>query len=131
MTDKEKFIKSGFVNLLQNLNPNAKGQWGVMNAQEMVEHMSYSFRQANGKEKYELVTALENVERMQAFVLSDREFKPNTKNLLLPEVAIPAQKSSMQESIKELKEEIADFFAFFIKHPQNCFNESFFWRIKL
>ena len=126
MEEKEKFIKSGFVSLLSTLHPKAKGQWGVMNAQEMVEHMSYAFRQANGKEKFDLVTAPENVERMQAFVLSEREFKPNTKNLLLPEVAIPAQKASMQESIDELKEEIADFFAYFIKHTDSVLMNPFF-----
>lgn len=126
MTEKEKFIRTGFVELLETLRPHAKGIWGVMNAQEMVEHMSYAFRMANGKDSYELVTPAENVERMQAFVKSDREFKPNTKNVLLPEVAVPAQKASMQASIEELKTEIADFFAYFKKNPEGVLMNPFF-----
>ncbi len=126
MTEKEKFIRTGFVERLETLSPHAKGIWGVMNAQEMVEHMSYAFRMANGKDLYELATPAENVERMQAFVKSDREFKPNTKNVLLPEVAVPAQKASMQASIEELKTEIADFFAYFKKHPDGVLMNPFF-----
>ncbi len=126
METKEKFIQTGFLALLQNLNPKAKGKWGVMNAQEMVEHMSYAFRQANGKDRYELVTAEENVERMQAFVRSDKEFKPGTKNVLLPEIAIPAQKASMKDSIEELKMEIADFFFYFKQHPNSVLMNPFF-----
>ncbi|HRH01740.1 MAG TPA: hypothetical protein PLN13_02075 [Bacteroidia bacterium] len=126
MTDKEKFVRNGFLALLTNLNPKAKGQWGVMNGQEMVEHMSYAFRQANGKDTYELVTPAENVERMQQFVMSDKEFKPNTKNSLLGEVAIPAQKNSMHDSIQELKEEIDAFFAYFKNDKELVLMNPFF-----
>ena len=126
MNTKEEFIKTGFLDLLQKLNANDKGLWGVMNTQEMVEHMSYSFRQASGKDKYDLVTAPENVERMQAFVISDREFKPGTKNVLLPEVAIPAQKNTLQESINELREEINYFFNYFKSHPDATLMNPFF-----
>lgn len=126
MTAQEKFIKTDFVGLLNTLSGAKKGTWGVMNAQEMVEHMSYAFRMANGKDKYELVTPIENVERMQAFVMSEREFKPNTKNVLLPEVAVAAQKASMEESISELQSEINDFFAYFESKPNAILMNPFF-----
>ena len=126
MTTQEEFLKFGFSTLLQNLSPDAKGIWGVMNGQEMVEHMSYAVRMANGKDKYELVTAHENVERMQAFAMSDKEFKPNTKNVLLPETAIPARKSSMQESIAELEQEINDFFLYFENNKESVLMNPFF-----
>lgn len=101
-------------------------EWG----REMVEHMSYAFRQANGKDTYELITPAENVERMQQFVMSDKEFKPNTKNSLLGDAAISAQKSSMQESIQELKEEIDAFFTYF-KEDKDAVIMNPFWRIEL
>jgi hypothetical protein len=126
MEHKEKFVKSGFVNLIKQLHAKAKGNWGVMNAQEMVEHMSTAFRQANGKDKYELITPEENLVRLQAFVMSDKEFKPGTKNALLPEIAIPAQKPSMLESIEELKFEIQDFFDYFKNHPEGVLMNPFF-----
>ncbi len=126
MNDKEKFIKQGFLALLQKVPASKKGAWGVMNAQEMVEHMSYSFRMANGKESYELITPPENVPRMQDFVRSEREFKPNTKNILLPEVAIPAHHATMQASLEELQIEINDFFAYFKQQPEAKLMNPFF-----
>ena len=126
MNLKEKFIRKDFIAMLHTLSASQKGLWGVMNAQEMVEHMSYSFRMANGKEKYELITPAENVERMQAFVMSDREFKPNTKNVLLPEIAVAAQKANMEDSIQEFKNEVEDFFAYFKNHPQAVLMNPFF-----
>lgn len=124
--EKEKFVRTGFVHLLGNLTAQEKGKWGVMNAQEMVEHMSYSLRMANGKDNYDLVTAPENVDRMQAFVRSDKEFKPGTKNVLLPEIAVPAQKNNMKESIEELKEEIDAFFKYFKTNPEAKLLNPFF-----
>lgn len=124
--EKEKFVRTDFLRLLENLSAQEKGKWGVMNGQEMVEHMSYSLRMANGRDQYELVTAPENVERMQAFVRSDKEFKPGTKNVLLPEVAVPAQKNTMKESISELKEEIEAFFLYFKTKPDAKLVNPFF-----
>ena len=40
-----------FIELLNGLSPDSTGKWGVMNAHQMVEHMGYSVRQANGKDK--------------------------------------------------------------------------------
>jgi hypothetical protein len=126
MEIKEKFIATGFVRLVKKLKASELGKWGVMNAQEMVEHMSYAFRQANGKDKYELVSAEENLVRLQAFLMSDKEFKPNTKNVLLPEIAIPAQCSTMNESISELEEEIQAFFTYYKTKPEAVVMNPFF-----
>ena len=37
------FLKNDFPALLQNLTQSASGKWGVMNAQEMAEHLTDFF----------------------------------------------------------------------------------------
>ena len=49
---------------------------GMMTVHDMVEHMSDSFRQANGKDIHtEILTPLENIAKLQAFVLSDKPMR--------------------------------------------------------
>lgn len=58
-----------------------------MNAHEMVEHMIGSFKVANGKIGIrEIVTPLERLDKLQAFIMSDIPFKENTKNALMGNV---------------------------------------------
>ncbi|MGH2564636.1 MAG: hypothetical protein ACRDE5_08990 [Ginsengibacter sp.] len=50
MTDsKENFLKEDLIATLKKLNPNEKERWGVMNAQQMVEHFADALQNANGK----------------------------------------------------------------------------------
>lgn len=52
--EKLEFLKIEFPKLVSSLKADDKGSWGVMNAQQMVEHMSDSLRIANGKDKMQL-----------------------------------------------------------------------------
>ncbi|MEP7264440.1 MAG: hypothetical protein ABI772_08080, partial [Bacteroidota bacterium] len=108
MTTQEKlnWIRKNFIDMIKSLPADTKGKWGVMNAQQMVEHMSYSVKQANGKDKRKLLTPDELLERMRNFMLSDKQFKENTKNVELPDTALPVQNPSMLHSVEELEAEI-------------------------
>lgn len=46
---KETFLKTEFIPLLHKLNSTDKGSWGVLNAQQMVEHFADSVMNASGK----------------------------------------------------------------------------------
>ena len=39
-SEKTNFLKHQFIPLLRQLQANTKGRWGVMNAQQVVEHFS-------------------------------------------------------------------------------------------
>jgi hypothetical protein len=111
--NKLEFLKTDFPNLLKGLNPEAKGGWGVMNGQQMVEHMSDSIREATGKQKLEILTPADRLEKVKEFAMSDKEFKPNTKNTKMPETPLPVRNSNMQEAIKEYENELHDFVHYF------------------
>lgn len=113
MRGKEKFIKIEFTKLLSSLHPETKGKWGKMNAQQMVEHMSDAFRWASGKEKLQMLLTPEQVQKTYSFMMSEKPFKENTPNQLLPEVPSPLKNSSMHEALAELQKEIDHFFFVF------------------
>lgn len=115
--NKLHFLKTEFPKLLQKLDANAKGEWGVMNAQQMVEHMAESISIASGKKNQKLHTPAEHVSKYKEFAMSDREFKPNTKNVLLDEVPAPTKHASMKVAIAEVEKQTADFINYFEKNP--------------
>jgi hypothetical protein len=106
--EKLKWLQQDFIQMLQTLPADAKGNWGVMNAQEMVEHLSDSARQGNGKSPRALLTPEDLVDRYKSFLVSDKPFKENTSNPGMPEIPVPLLKSNMQEAIEELKIEFND-----------------------
>ncbi|HET6243711.1 MAG: hypothetical protein H0V01_08315 [Bacteroidetes bacterium] len=126
MTDKLNFLNIDFPKLLAKLNAQDKGEWGVLNGQQMVEHMSDSVRIANGKDKMVLQYPPEKALEYKKFALSDRDFKQNTKNSLMSETPAAIRKSSMQEAIKELENELACFKDFFETNKNATLTNPFF-----
>lgn len=108
-SEKLYFISNTVPQLLLKLQADTKGIWGVLNAQQMVEHLSDSVRIANGKRIETLLTPIENLERVRSFMLSDKAFKENTKNIQMPDNPAPVLKASMQEAVEELRIELHDF----------------------
>ena len=124
--DKLNFLTNEFPELLKKLDPNAKGSWGVMNGQQMVEHMAESISFATGKNTQHLHTPVDQVEKYKEFAMSDKEFKPNTKNVLMPERPEPTKKANMEEAIADVRKQTADFIAYFEKNKDATLTNSFF-----
>ncbi len=110
---KIEFLTKTFPEFLHHLKPNAKGKWGKMNAQQMVEHMSESVKIANGTIPKNIITSPEHLEKARAFMLSDKPFRENTKNVELPDEPFPVNHHNMDAAIEELKYELHVFFTTF------------------
>lgn len=124
--DKLDFLKTEFPKLLRTISPEAKGAWGVMNAQQMVEHMAESISFATGKNNQGLHTPAEHVGKYKEFAMSDKEFKPNTKNALMGEEPLPVKKTNLQEAIADLEKEIKHFTDHFEHNKGATLTNSFF-----
>ncbi len=124
--DKLNFLKNEFPQLLKKLDPNAKGEWGVMNGQQMVEHMAESISFATGKNNQVLHTAPELVGRYKEFAMSDKEFKPNTPNALMSTTPLPVMKASMADAIREVEVQTGLFIDYFEKNKGGTITNSFF-----
>jgi hypothetical protein len=117
MMDKKQFLQTEFCDLLSQLQPLQMGSWGKMNAQQMVEHMSEYVRIASGKEKMKPVLDEAVTQKMYTFMMSEKPFRENTPNQLLPEIPEAAKRSGMDEALTELQNEINDFFEIYLKNP--------------
>jgi len=124
--DKINYLEIEFPKFLQSLDANAKGKWGVMNAQQMVEHMSYSLSDANGKTQKNILTPAEHLSKYKEFAMSDKPFKENTKNIELSETPASIKHSSIQNSIDEMKQEWVDFKRAYENNPTKTITNPFF-----
>lgn len=115
---KAGFIRSTLTPLFSSLQPEQKGKWGKMNAQQMVEHMSDAFRQANGKLKTKAVLTEEQTQKSYAFMMSEKPFRENTPNQLLPDIPPPVKNAGMKEALAELQNEIDFFFKTYEGSPE-------------
>ena len=104
--EKEKFLTEEYIPLLRKLKADEKPQWGVLSAQGMVEHMTDSFGIAWERLKKPMQTPPELLEKARGFALSDKEFKPNTKNSYMSEAPAPLRRANLEEAITELENEI-------------------------
>lgn len=116
---KVHFIRHNLIQYLKKLSAGDRGQWGVMNAQQMIEHLTYSMRVSNGKDNQQLKLPPEQSEKVRAFFLSEKLFKENTKNSLLPETPFPVRNANITDAIHELEIETMEFELFFCQHPLN------------
>lgn len=114
---KLNFLKNDFVFHLKHLAPDAKGDWGLMNGQQMVEHFSEMLRMANGRKQYKGSISEEIMKKSYNFMMSDKPFRENTKNPLLPEEPAPVVNNTMQQAIEELKQELNYFFEQYQSRP--------------
>jgi len=84
-----------------------------MNAQQMVEHVSAFFRVSAGKLKFPLATPQELLPKYRAFLLSEKEFRENTKAPVLPEEPLPLRHATMDEAIIDLEKQVNNFCKYF------------------
>lgn len=102
--------------LMDELSPDAKPLWGGMSAQRMIEHLSDTIRIATGKDQFPLEIPEVKIERMQAFLESD---KPMGRNI---EVSFAGKDTELRNeeielAIDEFLLEWIDFENFFIENP--------------
>jgi hypothetical protein len=111
MVDEQKlsFLKNDFIELLESLKGDEKPVFGVLNPQQMIEHFGDTVRLASGKFTVSVLTPEEKLPAMKAFVMSDKEFKPGTKNPLMNEIPAPVKFTSIDLAVQKLKNAIDNF----------------------
>ncbi len=112
---KLQFITKDCLSLFKSLKADAMGAWGLMNGQQMVEHVAAFFAVSTGKVKFDLVTPVEHLPKYREFLLSDKDFRENTKApaSVIGEAALPLRYASMEEALEKLEESISAFENYF------------------
>jgi len=118
--DKINFLKTELSLLCHEIDEARLGNWGKMNAQQMLEHLSDFFNVSTEKISFPLVTPEEHLPKYREFLFSDKEFRENTKapETILGEEPLPLRSKSLQSAKEYLNKSVADFFHFFEEDPQ-------------
>lgn len=126
--EKENFLRTKLVPLLQRIDPSTPPRWGKMSFHQMVEHFGGdAVRTASGRLKFDtIVTAPEKLRSMREFMLSDKPFRENTRNPLMNEVPAPPRYKTVQAAIGALQMELILFFEAFKENPQLVTRNPFF-----
>ncbi|MEP6673498.1 MAG: DUF1569 domain-containing protein [Ferruginibacter sp.] len=116
---KLSFLQNEVIPLVQKLNGNETGSWGKMNAQQMVEHVTAFFKVSTGKIQFPLVTPVEHLPKYREFLLSEKEFRPDTKAPLevIGEEALPLRHENMEAAVAGLQKSITEFVDHFKNDP--------------
>jgi oxepin-CoA hydrolase/3-oxo-5,6-dehydrosuberyl-CoA semialdehyde dehydrogenase len=117
--EKSDFLRTEFIPLLKNLSADAKGKWGVMNGQQMAEHVTAFFKVSTEKIKFPLVTPVEHLPKYKEFLWSDKQFRENTKAPanIVGETPLPTHYATMEEAVNKLQKETDAFFEYFKNNP--------------
>ncbi|HUR64949.1 MAG TPA: hypothetical protein VMZ03_01245 [Chitinophagaceae bacterium] len=126
--EKENFLRTRFVALLQRLDPSTPPRWGKMSVQQMIEHYAGdAVRNASGRLKFDtIMTPPERLEQLREFMMSDKPLHENTKNPLMGEEPAPLHYKTIQAAIGALQQELIYFFEAFEKNPQLITRNPFF-----
>jgi len=126
---KEEFLKNDFIPLLGKLNADDKAKWGVMNAQQMVEHFTDAVKNASGKLILPMLNEGERLQKSRDFLMSEEPFKQNINNPLIPKEGIPHRQPDLQSAINKLQKELNYFFEVFEKTPGLQTGNAFFGQL--
>jgi hypothetical protein len=124
--NKAEFLQQDVPHLLRQIPADTPASWGKMNVQQMIEHMSDSVRIANGRDLRDCITPEEHLDRMQAFLKSDKPFKENTVNSLMGEVPEPCRFERIEDSLGDLEEELKEFQNIFEQDKSKQITNPFF-----
>jgi hypothetical protein len=111
------FLKNEVVFHLKHLAPDAKGSWGKMNGQQMVEHLAEILKVANGRIHQPVLPDKTRMEKSYAWLMTDKPFRENTINPLLPEEPRPEEYNTMQQAIEAVQKELDHFFEVYAATP--------------
>lgn len=125
--DKASFLKKNFVSLIKQIRSDTLPAWGKMTLQQMVEHFSDALRIASAKvASADIITPDEKLQKMRDFLMTDKPFKENTTNPLMPQVPPPVRNKTINDAFTELQNEIDYFFTVFEKNNLQLTRNPFF-----
>lgn len=106
---REAFLRGLLMDALASLGDGSKSRWGRMTAQQMVEHLAWSFELSTGRAQVECPTPEAELERMKRFLYRNRPSPPDFMNPALVDGLPPLRHRSLDEARAALGAEMARF----------------------
>lgn len=115
-----------FLSYLNKLEPTTTPQWGTMNAQRMVEHLSEILQMSIGNgPKLELLIPADKIEKMQAILESDTPMPKDFKVPFAPE-EYTLRNEELELAIDEFVDSWLAFEEFYEENPDKTVLHPFY-----
>ena len=116
---KIQFLQKEMFDRLEALSADTSAKWGVMNAQQMTEHVADFFDVSYEKIIFPLAVPEEHLPKYRAFLYSDKEFRENTKApaSVLGDEPLPYRFGSLDAARENLRQSVSAFFDYFKSQP--------------
>jgi oxepin-CoA hydrolase/3-oxo-5,6-dehydrosuberyl-CoA semialdehyde dehydrogenase len=101
---------------IEKLKDETKPQWGKINSQQMVEHLTEFVRMSNGKLDAQLVTPYKKVESVKKSLFTDQPFKHVIRIDDMPGGEPVYENNNLFFAKQVLYEELIEFYKFYMKN---------------
>jgi oxepin-CoA hydrolase/3-oxo-5,6-dehydrosuberyl-CoA semialdehyde dehydrogenase len=109
--EQKEYLLDQLVNDFRSLSQPANANWGKMNFNQMLEHLIEACKNASGDIVFDTFhTPEERLPAMQAFLMTDKLFKPETKNAMMGEEPAPVKNENTNALLDELQSQINRFY---------------------
>ncbi len=109
--EQKEYLLNQLVNDFRSLSQPANANWGKMNFNQMLEHLIEACKNASGDIVFDTFhTPEERLPAMQAFLMTDKLFKPETKNAMMGEEPAPVKNDNSNALLDELQSQINRFY---------------------
>lgn len=117
--EKLLFLEEGMFDELRSLKEDTSAKWGVMNPQQMLEHLADFFDVSYEKIIFPLAVPEEHLPKYKAFLYSDKEFRENTKapESVLGDIPMPLRQPSLEAAKENLQQSVNNYIAWFHSNP--------------
>lgn len=126
--EKAQFLKNDLVAHIAAIPADRQPAWGKMNLQQMTEHLAREgFGWASGKILHaRILSPAEHLPQYRAFIMSEKNFRENTENKLMPAEPLPVEHPDMPAALTALQQEIDHFFRVYEQEPDKVLINPFF-----
>ncbi|HNQ12012.1 MAG TPA: DUF1569 domain-containing protein [Bacteroidia bacterium] len=111
------YSEENLTNILSKLTEQSKPEWGTMDAQQMIEHLTLVIEVSMNKHSATQHTPEDKIERAQQFLFSDLPMPRYYKAPFVPETGFSHQYSSLDEAKEMLKAQLLESVDFFNRNP--------------
>lgn len=109
--EQKEYLLEQLVNDFRSLSQPTNANWGKMNFNQMLEHLIEACKNASGDIVFDTFhTPEERLPAMQAFLMTDKLFKPETKNAMMGEEPAPVNNDDASALLDELQSQINRFY---------------------
>ena len=109
---------SSIQKMLSGLSEDSIANFGQMNAQQMVEHLSLVLQISQGKQKAMLSISEEHLPKFRAFLYSSNPIEPGFKSKAVTAETLTLKHPDIEMAKESLVLELKSFFKYYMANPR-------------